>query len=36
MSNKEILALNVGSLASKGFIFLWVLSSQVDTGVEAL
>ena len=36
MSNKEILALDIGVLTKRGFMFLWVLSSQVDTGIEAL
>lgn len=36
MSNEELLSMDVGSLSDRGFIFLWAISSQLQTAFECL
>lgn len=36
MSNDEIIDIDVGCLSDKGFIFLWVINSQIEFGFKCL
>ncbi len=36
LSNEEIIDIDVGALSDKGFIFLWVINSQLEFGFECL
>jgi mRNA (2'-O-methyladenosine-N6-)-methyltransferase len=36
LSNEEILDIDIGCLSSSGLCFLWVVSSQLPTGIECL
>lgn len=36
LSNDEIIDIDVGCLSDKGFIFLWVINSQIEFGFKCL